>query len=341
MQPDSFSIMKTSVRYLSTLLCLAAIGSLAFAADDEVTKEKRVIIHQGEGGPTGPVTFLGVETAPASRTLTEQLGLAPDTGLVVNTVAPDSPAAAVLKPHDILVKLDDQKLIETRQLAVLVRGHKEGDEVTLTYIRGGKEMTAKVKLAKHEFPPVSSLPMPGSWRSGGPDFQPWQAFGPGADGMRRLDEVPGMPRDEMNRILPLINQGHELHAQIIRPGPDDGENTEVTTVNTSNSNMVFTDDAGTLEVKIKDGKKEVLAKNAKGDVIFSGPFNTESERKAAPPEVRDRVDKLERMDGFRFKADADFHPGEFDVMVPTTHRIQFKPVPALPKTPRPLAPMMF
>src|SRR5476651_1245031 len=185
--------MKTSVRYLSTVLCLAALTPLVNAADNEVKTEKRIVIHQGDEGPKGPVTFLGVETAPASRTLTEQLGLAPDTGLVVNTVAPDSPAAAVLKPHDILVKLDDQKLIETRQLAVLVRGHKEGDEVALTYIRGGKEATAKVKLAKHDMPEMGNMH--------------FQHFGPGADGLRRLGEDPGMPQEEMDRILPLINLG--------------------------------------------------------------------------------------------------------------------------------------
>ncbi len=57
----------------------------------------------------------------------------------MRNVVPDSPAAATLKKNDVLTKLDDQLLIEQRQLSVLIRNHKDGDEVTLTYIRGGKE----------------------------------------------------------------------------------------------------------------------------------------------------------------------------------------------------------
>lgn len=320
--------MKKSAQFLVLLLGFAAAGSLALAADAEVKKEIRVMDGPEGDGPRVSVTFLGVETAPTSRTLTEQLGLEADTGLVVDRVAPDSPAAAVLKPHDILVKLDDQKLIETHQLAVLVRGHKDGDEVTLTYIRGGKEATAKVKLAKHELPPMSRIRL--------------KRVGPGDDGLRRLGEAPGMPQEEMDRILPLMNMGREMHTQVIHQGPEgaDGQNA-TTMVNTSNSNLVLTDDVGTLEVKVIDGKKDVVAKNAKGEVIFSGPFNSEAERKAAPPEVRQRLDKLEHMEGVRFKADADFHPGDSDEVVPAPHRILFRQGPgALPARIPPAAPPM-
>src|SRR4051812_24857060 len=71
------------------------------------------------------VSFLGVTTVPVSPTLTEQLGLPKGIGLVVTAVVPDSPAAGILKSHDILTKLNDQLLIETHQLAVLVRSFKE------------------------------------------------------------------------------------------------------------------------------------------------------------------------------------------------------------------------
>jgi serine protease Do len=315
--------MKTSIRLLSLLLSLAAAAPLALAADPEVKTELRVIAGPGDGHSKGPVTFLGVETAPTSRTLTEQLGLEPDTGLVINTVAPDSPAAAVLKPHDVLVKLDDQKLIESRQLMVLVRGHKEGDEVALTYIRGGKEATAKVKLAKRE---VSEMHLH------------FRHAGPTEDGRPQIGEDSDMPREEMDRILPLINMGREMHTQVIHP--DGAEDQQMTVVNTNNSNLVLTDDAGTLEVKVVDGKKDVVAKNAKGEVVFSGPFNTEAERKAAPADVRQRLDKLEHMEGVRFKADADFHAGESDVVAPPAHRILYHPMPAPARAPLPPPPQM-
>src|SRR5262249_44201704 len=92
---------------------------------------------------------------PVSATMASQLGLQRGTGLVVNRIVPKSPADGVLNDHDILLRLDDQILIETRQLAVLIRGHKEGDEVTLTYLRTAQKATAKVKLGKTEQPKMA------------------------------------------------------------------------------------------------------------------------------------------------------------------------------------------
>src|SRR5581483_12087828 len=73
------------------------------------------------------VAFIGVETSPVTPALTAQLALPEGTGLVVEQVVPDSPAAASIKPNDILLKLDDQWLIDPWQFAVLVRQHKAGD----------------------------------------------------------------------------------------------------------------------------------------------------------------------------------------------------------------------
>ena len=90
----------------------------------------------------------------------------------MNHIAPGSPSAGALKPHDILLKLDDQILIEQRQLAVLVRGHKEGDEITLTYLRAGKQATAKVKLAKHDVPKMTDDVQPRLARHGRGELRP-------------------------------------------------------------------------------------------------------------------------------------------------------------------------
>src|SRR4051812_29811346 len=67
-------------------------GRPAVREDEQIEKEK--------------VTFLGVETAPVSRTLAAQIGIGRDTGLVVVRVSEKSPAADVLKEDDVLTKLD-------------------------------------------------------------------------------------------------------------------------------------------------------------------------------------------------------------------------------------------
>ena len=312
--------MKKSLHYLLPVLALALALPMTRAADDvqpDAKKEKkelrvitgpdhRTIVHRVDGGEKEPVTFLGVETGPVSPTLTSQLGLQDGAGLIVNHVVPDSPAAGALKTHDILVKLDDQILIEQRQLSVLVRNHKEGDEVTLTYLRGGKQSTSKVKLGKRELPKMAfEMSQPGD------AFTPFGGlFGNVLNNVREnVRALP--PGDEANRLLGMINGGIALpgmqHMSIARAdGSGSGERNISVTVNTGNSHMVLDDDKGSLDLAIKDGKKELVAKNAKGEQVFSGPINTPEERKALPEEVRGRLEKLEDSTQFTYKTDTGF-----------------------------------
>jgi serine protease Do len=298
---------------------LAVASSLALTTlplhSQQPEQWRRVDTGPGGGArPPGPppaekeiVTFLGVETAPVAETLAAQLNLPKDSGLVVNHVVPDSPAASVLKQHDVLVKLDDQLLVEPRQFAVLIRNHKEGDEVTFSYIRAGKQATAKVKLGKQEVKKAFYREYWGEARpAGAPDV------------FRTYSGEVGAGREDVNRVLKLL----EGQPREIRPGngpgpqprairtepPRDGPGFRATNINTSNSNMVFTDDQGALELTIKDGKKTLIAKNPKGEQIYSGPVNTPEERNALPREVRDRLNKIEGMQGFTFQTDDAFQP---------------------------------
>jgi hypothetical protein len=142
-------------------------------------------------------TFLGVEVTLVSPVLGAQLGLPRGTGLVVERLSPRSPAAGVLREHDVLTMLDDQILIDVRQLMVLVRNRKEGEEVTLAYLRGGQKATAKVKLIAQDMPkyPMGGMPGPMPPRAfprGGPGaVQPQPAPAePGFEGGATPDVVP-------------------------------------------------------------------------------------------------------------------------------------------------------
>jgi hypothetical protein len=95
------------------------------------------------------VTWLGVTTEATSDALRAQLSLDPGAGLTVFAVVPDSPAdAAGLKVHDILLRLNDQILMDPGQLSNLVRARKAGDAVKLTYLRRGQEHEAAAVLAE-------------------------------------------------------------------------------------------------------------------------------------------------------------------------------------------------
>jgi serine protease Do len=341
--------MKNIVRYIIPMAGLAAFLPAILAQDVPPPDKKEMRVLAGPGGPDdnlplppphhgrrmmfgGPgemesVTFLGIATAPAGGALADQLELPKDAGLVVTTIMPDSPAAAVLKRHDVLVKLDDQLLIEQRQLSVLIRNHKEGDEITLTYIRLGKQETAKVKLGKHDMPKMAFL---GQGAHGNMAF----AFG-SAD----AEAMAGMGRDDADRVLALIHRGEAPDGpgeQVfnLQAEHSDGPGMHSVSVNTSNSNMMFSDEQGSLDLTIKDGKKTLIAKNAKGEQLFSGPVTTPEERKALPADVRTRLDKLENMQEFSFKTDGDFTPGEVKDVRPLHQGIAM-PQPPPPPASRP------
>jgi S1-C subfamily serine protease len=47
---------------------------------------------------------------------------------------------------DVIVKVDDKKIADYDALATAMEKYKIGDAVTITYVRGGRERTAKVAL---------------------------------------------------------------------------------------------------------------------------------------------------------------------------------------------------
>jgi len=316
-------------------------ASEAEAPNKEIKREIRVVTKDAADAPVAPemhrnmeffhagvpaeleqVAFLGVQTVPADPALAAQLGLPRNTGLVVTGVVPGSPAASVLKEHDLLTKLDDQLLIDPHQFSVLVRNHQEGDEVTLTYLRAGKEATAKVKLGQHEVPKLAVFN---------------QRFGvPAGAPMTWTSSFAPVAREEVDRVLGLIDLGKEGAPHIVRHNQLAGDRVISVTVNTGDSNMSFSDDKGSLELNIKDGKKELVAKDPKGATIFSGPINTPEERKGLPPDVAERLKKIENMQGFSFKTGEEFEGGEMKVVRPFGQGISL-PVPAkAPKADRSL-----
>ncbi len=285
------------------------------ATDGATPGQRRISVRQP--AEMESVTFLGVETSPVSGTLASQLGLTDGSGLVVNHVSEKSPASGVLKQHDILLKLEDQILIEQRQLAVLIRNRKDGEEVTITYLRGGKKETAKVKLAKRDMPKLSAAITPGTFFQGGPGQNFAYAFGQNGGEGGGVVTGQGLPpevitdRDDVNRVLSLIDAARapgQRRISISRTA--EGPGSVSVSVDTGNSQISSSDDQGSLELTIKDGVKQLVAKDAKGEQIYSGPVNTPEERKALPPEVRERLEKLEDMKHFSFKSDGDFQGAE-------------------------------
>jgi len=256
------------------------------------------------------VAYLGIETAPVNRTLSTQLGLPKDTGLVVIRVTENSPAAAVLKQDDVLIKLEDQILINPQQLSVLVRSRKEGDEIKLTIIRAGKETTVKAKLAMHDVPKLA-------------DAFFFQNFG-GTPAFERVRELPGVGPDGARDVLRMIQRerGNFTTAPGMHVIGRAGRG--ATVVDFPKSNILFSDDDGAIEIKVDDGKRNLTVKNPKGEVAFAGPIDTEEERKKLPPEILHRLEQIET-DTMTFEATSDVEPAVIP-LPPEAHRTKIKRV---------------
>ncbi|TMI79953.1 MAG: PDZ domain-containing protein [Bacteroidetes bacterium] len=53
-----------------------------------------------------------------------------------------------LKEDDIITKVDDKKIEDPDDLTKVIRGHKAGDKVTITYLRDKKEQKTTTELTK-------------------------------------------------------------------------------------------------------------------------------------------------------------------------------------------------
>jgi hypothetical protein len=106
--------------------------------------------------PTQPdrIAYLGVVARPVEPSLAWHLALPEGVGLDVADIMPGSAVAGVLEPRDILVRLDDQHVTSPEHLVILVRMRKPGDEVTLSFIRRGREQEARVRLGETERRPL-------------------------------------------------------------------------------------------------------------------------------------------------------------------------------------------
>lgn len=268
------------------------------------------------------VAYLGVETAPVDPAMAAQLGLSRGVGLVVRRVAEGSPAAGVLQPHDILTRLDDQLLVNMPQLTVLVRNHKAGDEVKLTYIRAGKEATAKVKLGEREVPKLA-------WEGpvGAHAFRFFSADGP-EDHVMFRELMPGIPAlggAEAGDVMRLI-AGDRMHwfsrprVHVFKHGGGKGS----TILDLPSGNFVFSDEKGSVEVNAAEGRRELTIKDKDGKVTYQGLINTGEEQEKLPPEVKER---LEVIGGVELGEGDDGIEVETKVFAPLTKANHPQPAP--------------
>jgi hypothetical protein len=237
---------------------------------------------------------------PVPPPLAAQLGLGEGFGLLVGEVLPESPAAAAgLQKFDVLKLLNDQQLVDPQQLAVLVRGAGKDKEIYLTVIRKAQEQKITAKVGERVLPMRASF---GSGEGRGPgDFDRFRGL---QERMRQQGEQmrhhfeemrhrqgggpeDGGPRAEVTpeEMLREAQPGGGSQVQVV-------SQSGITTIDGAKSRLRLKDKDGEIEVVGENGSRTLTARDPQGNVVFTGPVDTEEQRKAVPENFRAKLDEI-------------------------------------------------
>jgi S1-C subfamily serine protease len=93
--------------------------------------------------------YLGIEYVAITPRLASAYDLPADHGVYVQRVVPGSPAAAGgLQEGDIITAINDQTIDEDNPLTNVLWRFHVGDQVTLTILHQGEELSADVTLTQ-------------------------------------------------------------------------------------------------------------------------------------------------------------------------------------------------
>lgn len=297
--------MKTKLHILAAIA--TALGTpLAFAQDERRPEPPEVRSPEGRRASAGPaarpLAFLGVAASPVPPVLAAQLGLPEGFGLVAEEIAADSPAEkAGVQRFDVLRLFNDQQLTDPGQLAALVRAQGRDAEVTLTLLRKGQEQKVTLRLTER---PMSER-RPGEMREqierlkDGAGDKARRMQEQARDLEKRLREYQeriknwrGAPGEEMPKP-PEFHPSTEPADSRREDRPRVPEAGREVTRSTANAKVQMKDDSGEIEVTSTDGRRHLLAKNAKGETVFDGPIDTREQIRALPEDLRKKVESID------------------------------------------------
>jgi len=297
-------IMKSKLKLAIALIAFLLVAAVAQTPPPSSPQPPPARQFAGPPSPEKPsqvpLTFLGVETSPVPAVVSEQLGLTKGLGLVVDYVVPNSPAAAAgLQPNDILKMLNDQILVEPAQLRKLLQTFPEGAEVTLTLLRGGHEQKVTAKLAKKQMPQRH-------WWS---DEHDWPLnFDENGDFGEQMRAMKQQLREQLGNAVDVVREEAIKAGDRARRARDEARRAgsrlkivtdangelRTTKIDLGGAEIVFRDDKGEMKLQTVNGRKLLTARDPQGNLIFSGPVESEEDLRKVPPDVRQRYEKFKQ-----------------------------------------------
>ena len=243
--------------------------------------------------------FIGIVTASLPDMLADHLNLEKGTGIIVRTVMPDSPAdQSGIKVNDIILKINDTAVNDPTAFSEEIRSFKIGDKLKLKTIQKGKANDLEVTLAERPADALAAQPnqaplllegMPDAQAQRLRDMIERNLGALGQDGIEEMIIPPNPLADEQLQML------RKRMKDALEDGPqmEPGKNFQFL----KHSTIRMMDEKGSVEIKSTGEATEVTVRDKANEIVWSGPWDTEQDKAAAPDEIRERIERMNIQNG--------------------------------------------
>lgn len=261
--------------------------------------------------------FLGIVSGEVPDCLADHVGLKEGEGVIVRAVVPDSPAGkAGITVNDVITSVGGESVGSPSDITGRIVSHKPGETVTISVIHKGKSSNVDVTLMAR---PKEIAQMDPHGLDLGLETLPKDM----ADRIRKelernagaldlkLGATDAMPRkmeeamkEMQKRMQEAMKLGGLPDAELDAPAAPRAGQGEIKTENSATFRMQDKD--GSIELKSSNGSKDLTLRDRAGNVTWSGPWNTDTDKAAAPADVQGRmeglhIDESYKGDGIRFR----------------------------------------
>lgn len=242
---------------------------------------------QGRSDPSS--AFMGVVIDSVPEVLRDYINLPKGVGILLKHVTSGGPAEkAGLKENDILVRFNDQLLVNMKQLSTLIDLAGPGKEVTVEVIRKGENMTFPLLLEKRN-PSGSGKPPQPAQPPEVPDAPDGEDdVGAIMEGIQQW--IPGSVRvyvDENEEVtvdlqdlkenledlrvkLRRMREAPSAPGVIVREHGDLG--TRRTVVHLSDQNLNYSDPKGKLVLTSSEAGRRAMIWDREGNLLYDGSY---------------------------------------------------------------------
>lgn len=248
--------------------------------------------------PKTDSAFLGVITGEIPKVLADHLVLENDGGVIVRSLVNGGPAEkAGIAVNDVITKVGETSVGSPADITKQITSYKPGDSVTLHLIHKGQPSKLEVKLESKpaELAAMEQLPLEQMDLDSMPKELADRVRDAIAGNVGALDLQHDVDPEALSKEMREAMQQMQKRMQgAFKDAMTDQQQTEekVETTQHSEATVRMSDDDGSVEVKSKNGAKQVTVRDHQDKVVWSGPWDSAEDKLAAPGDVQARVARL-------------------------------------------------